>query len=109
MMSENIPVIGWPVLVWLILSQLFYLVLVIPWGFASMMSIMAFDSGVNLYNLLFVGTLWSYPVWPILFSILAWIAYSQQNAKMALIWTSVPLVLVVLAVAAFFILAEMGY
>lgn len=43
-MSENIPVIGWPVLVWLILSQLFYLVLLIPWGLASMMAVMAFDS-----------------------------------------------------------------
>ncbi|MFO7585797.1 MAG: hypothetical protein R6W69_13810 [Anaerolineales bacterium] len=108
-MSENIPVIGWPVLVWLILSQLFYLVLLIPWGLASMMAVMAFDSGVNLYNLSFVVILWSYPIWPILFSILAWIAYTQQNAKMALIWTSVPMVLVVLAVVTFFILVQMGY
>jgi hypothetical protein len=108
-MSENIPVVGLPVLIWLILSQLFYLILLIPWGFASMMGVMAFDSGFNLYNLTFVGVLWSYPIWPILFSILAWIAYAQQNAKMAMIWTSVPLVLVILAVGTFFVLVEMGF
>ena len=108
-MSENISVVGWPVLAWLILSQLFYLVLLIPWGLASMMAVMAFDAGVNFYNLLFVGTLWSYPIWPILFSVLAWIAFAQHNAKMALIWTSVPLVLVVLAVIIFFVLGAMGF
>lgn len=108
-MSENVFVVGWPVLAWLIISQLFYLVMLIPWGFASMMGVMAFDSGVNFYNLAFVGILWSYPIWPLLFSVLAWIAYAQQNAKMALIWTSVPLGLIVLAVATFFILAGKGY
>lgn len=108
-MSENIPVVGLPVLVWLIFSQLLYLILLIPWGAASMMAVMAFDAGFNLYNLTFVGILWSYPIWPILFSILAWVAYARQNAKMAMIWTSVPLALVVLAVATFFILVEMGF
>ena len=108
-MSENIPVVGLPVLIWLILSQLIYLILLIPWGFASMMGVMAFDSGVNAYNLTFVGILWSYPVWPILFSILAWVAYAQQNAKMALIWTSAPLALILLGVVIFFVWAQMGF
>lgn len=108
-MSENVVVMGWPVLIWLILSQLIYLGSLIPWSVSSMMAIMAFDSGVNFYNTLFVGTLWSYPVWVILFSVLAWVAYARQNATMAVIWTSVPLVLVIVAVALFFILAELGF
>jgi peptidoglycan/LPS O-acetylase OafA/YrhL len=107
-MSESISTRRWPTLAWLIVSQLVYLLLLIPWLFASMMSIMAFDAGVSTQAVLFVGIIWSYPVWPILFSILAWVAYARQRNWRAVIWTSIPLVLVVLAVTIFFILAEMG-
>ncbi len=108
-MSDNAPIRRWPALVWLIFSQLFYLGLLIPWSVASMMSVMAFDAGVSAQAVLFVGAIWSYPIWPLIFSILAWVAYARRSDKMAVLWTSVPLALVALAVAVFFILGEMGF
>lgn len=107
-MSESTMSRRWLVLAWLILSQLVFLVLLIPWLFISMMSIMAFDAGVSVQAVLFVGSIWSYPIWPILFSILAWVAYARQRNRAAVIWTSIPLVLVFLAATIFFILVEMG-
>lgn len=108
-MSDNVTIRRWPALVWLILSQLFYLVLLIPWSVASMMSVMAFDAGISAQAVLFVGAIWSYPIWPLIFSTLAWVAYARRSDKMAVVWTSVPLVIVGLAVAVFFILIEMGF
>ena len=107
--SENVTARRWPVLAWLILSQLLYVGLLLPWGFVSMMSVMAFDAGFNLYNLTFVGVLWSYPIWPVLFSILAWISFARRNNKKAAIFTTVPLAIVVLAVSVFFLLIELGF
>jgi hypothetical protein len=108
-MNDNTTARRWSVLAWLIVSQLLYAGLLFPWLFASMMSIMAFDAGVNLYNLTFVGVLWSYPVWPILFSILAWISFARRKDKWAAILTTVPLGIVVLAVSVFFLLIELGF
>jgi uncharacterized membrane protein len=108
-MSENTTTRRWPVLAWLILSQLLYAGLLFPWLFASMMAIMAFDAGVNLYNLTFVGVLWSYPLWPVLFSILAWISFARRKDKWAVILTTVPSVIVALAVSVFLLLVELGF
>jgi hypothetical protein len=108
-MTENTPSRRWSALAWLIVSQLIYLGLFFPWLIASMMSIMAFDAGVNLYNLTFVGVLWSYPLWPVLFSILAWISFARRNDKRAVILTTVPLAIVVLAVSVFLLLIELGF
>ena len=108
-MSENAPVRRWPVLVWLILSQIFYLGLLIPWLFASMMSVMAFDAGVNFYNVVFVGSLWSYPLWPLIFSILAWVSYARRKDRLAAIFTAIPLLIVILALVLFFVLVELGF
>lgn len=108
-MSTTASTLRWPALAWLGLSQLFYLVLLIPWLFISMMSVMAFDSGVSAQAVLFVGVIWSYPVWPLIFSILAWAAYARGSDKMAVLWTSVPLVIVVLVVTTLLVLANMGF
>jgi hypothetical protein len=108
-MSANASTLRWPALAWLALSQLFYLVLVIPWLFISMMSVMAFDSGVSAQAVLFVGAIWSYPAWLLIFSILAWVAYVRRKDKLAAIFTTVPLLIVILAVALFFVLAQLGY
>ncbi|PKN94983.1 MAG: hypothetical protein CVU44_04020 [Chloroflexi bacterium HGW-Chloroflexi-6] len=108
-MSDNAPNRRWPTLVWLILSQLFYLGLLIPWSVVSMMSIMAFDSGTSPQAVLFVGAVWSYPIWPLIFSILAWVAYARRNDRLAAVWTSIPLGLVILAVTILLVLAELGF
>lgn len=103
-MSKNPLVRRRLVIAWLVLSQLFYLFLVFPWMMASMMSIMAFDAGVNLYNALFVGILWSYPIWPIIFSIWAWVSYVRGQDKRASVLTAIPLLLIILAAVSFMIL-----
>lgn len=108
-MSENAPVRRWPILAWLILSQILYLGLLIPWLFASMMSVMAFDAGVNFFNVVFVGSLWSYPLWPLIFSILAWVSYARRKDRLAAIFTTIPLLIVILALVLFFVLAELGF
>lgn len=108
-MSVNPLARRWPVLVWLVLSQLVYLILFFPWMMASMMSVMAFDSGVNIYNTLFVGVLWSYPIWPILFSISAWVSFARGKDKNASILTAVPLLLIILAVVLFLTLTGLGF
>jgi hypothetical protein len=108
-MSENNSLPRWPVLLWLILSQLLYLLLLLPWFIISGMSLLAFDAGVNAYNLTFVIVIWSYPLWPLLFSIRAWVAYARKNYKMSLVWTTVPLALILLVVVLIWGLAAAGF
>lgn len=83
--------------------------MLIPWLFASMMSVMAFDAGVNFFNVVFVGSLWSYPLWPLIFSILAWVSYARRKDRLAAIFTTIPLLIVILALVLFFVLAELGF
>ncbi len=89
-------------LVWLIVSQLIYLVSLFPWLAMALMSFMAFDAGVNWQNLLFVLAMWSYPLWLLLFAALAWLAYRRAHYKAALAWTSLPLPLLLAAAAIIF-------
>jgi len=48
---------------------------------------MAFDLGVTQEAWNFVIVVWLYPIWPIVFSIAAWIAYWRKKDKLAGILT----------------------
>jgi hypothetical protein len=67
---------------------------------------MAFDSGVTAGAWTFVIAVWSYPIWPILFSIAAWIAYSRKRDRLAGVLTTftflpVLVLLIILASSSF--------
>jgi hypothetical protein len=72
-----------PVLLWLVASQLLALASLVFWLLIAGLSVMAFDSGVTAEAWAFVIAVWSYPVWPIVFAIAAWIAYARRKDKLA--------------------------
>lgn len=72
-----------PILTWLIISQLLALVSLVFWLLIAGLSVMAFDSGVTAEAWTIVITVWSYPIWPIVFTIAAWIAYARKKDRLA--------------------------
>jgi hypothetical protein len=77
-----------PVLIWLIASQLLALASLIFWLLMAGLSVMAFDSGVTQEAWNFVIAVWAYPLWPIAFTIVAWIAYARKKDKLAAVLTT---------------------
>jgi len=97
-----------PVLIWLITWQLVALASLIFWLFAAGISVMAFDSGVTTEAWTFVIAVWSYPVWPILFTIAAWIAYARKKDRLAAVLTTLTF-LPVLVMIVFIVLSSFLY
>ena len=88
-----------PVLIWLIVSQLLALLSLLFWLFAAGISVMAFDSGVTREAWTIVIAVWSYPIWPIVFTIAAWIAYARKKDMLAAVLTTftfLPVLLLIL-------------
>lgn len=84
------------VLAWMIVSQLGYLLSLLPWLMFSGLAVMAFDApgSTEMWQpWLFVAVVWSYPLLPLLCSIVAWVLYTRGRGTGAAIATSVPLVL----------------
>jgi hypothetical protein len=82
------PISRQPILIWLIVSQLLALASLFFWLFLAGISVMAFDSGVTREAWTFVIVVWTYPIWPIVFAIVSWIAYDRKKAKLAGILTT---------------------
>ena len=59
----------------------------VVWLLMAGLSGMAFDLGVTQEAWNFVIVVWLYPIWPIVFSIAAWIAYWRKKDKLAGILT----------------------
>ena len=60
---------------------------------------MAFDSGMTREAWTIVIAVWSYPIWPIVFTIVAWIAYARKKDMLAAILTTftfLPVLLLIL-------------
>ena len=77
-----------PILIWLIISQLLALASLIFWLVVAGLSVMAFDSGETPQAWMFVIAVWSYPIWPIIFTIVSWIAYARKKDRLAGIFTT---------------------
>lgn len=77
-----------PVLIWLIASQVLAALSLIFWLMAAGLSVMAFDAGVTSEAWGFVIAVGSYPLWPIAFTIAAWVAYARKRDKLATILTT---------------------
>ena len=88
METEIKPHSRWPVLIWLIVSQLVAAASLVFWLLIAGLSVMAFDSGVSAEAWTFVIVVWSYPLWPIAFAIASWIAYARQKDRLAAILTT---------------------
>jgi hypothetical protein len=85
----------------LIISQLLALASLVFWLFVAGISVMAFDSGSTPEAWTFVIAVWSYPVWPILFTIAAWIAYARKKDKLAAVLTTLtflPVLILILVI-----------
>jgi uncharacterized membrane protein len=74
------------VLIWLIASQLLALASLIFWLIAA--GISSFDPRATQEARGFMVAVWAYPLWPIAFSIAAWIAYARKKDKLAAILTT---------------------
>ena len=88
-------------LVWMIISQLIELLSLAPWLMVAGLSVMAFDSGETPLAWLLVGTVWGYPLLPLVCSILAWILYASKRRQAAVVVTSLPILIVLLALIIF--------
>jgi hypothetical protein len=77
-----------PVLIWLILSQALAVASLFFWLLMAGLSVMAFDSGVSTEAWTFVIVVWSYPLWPIAFAIISWIAYARHKDRLAAVLTT---------------------
>ena len=85
---ETKPATRRPILIWLIISQCLALASLVFWLLVAGLSVMAFDSGVTQEAWTFVIVVWSYPIWPIVFTIASWIAYARKKDKLAGILTT---------------------
>jgi hypothetical protein len=97
--AQNKPSSRRPVLIWLIVSQLFALASLFFWLLMAGLSVMAFDSGVSAEAWIFVIAVWSYPIWPIAFTIASWIAYARKKDRLAGILTTLTFLPVLLLLA----------
>jgi len=80
---------------YLIISQIFYSITLIPWFFIWGISFMVFDSGIiNIYNVSFVLIITLYPIAVILCSFLAW-KMRIKKRKLAIIINLVPMIWVI--------------
>src|ERR1041384_4617918 len=95
-------------MIWLIVSQLLALLSLLFWLFAAGISVMAFDSGSTPQAWTFVIAVWSYPIWPIVFTIAAWIAYTRKKDMLAAILTTFTF-LPVLMLILFIVVANLFY
>jgi hypothetical protein len=66
-------------LTWLIVSQVLAVASLLLWLVVAGLSVMAFDSGETPQAWAFVITVWSYPIFPIVMAIGAWIAYTRRK------------------------------
>ncbi len=70
-------------LIWMIVSQVLTVLSLVIWLIMAGLSVMAFDSGVTAEAWTFVIVVWSYPIFPIVLVIAAWIAYARRRNKLA--------------------------
>jgi hypothetical protein len=89
---ETKPASRGPILIWLIISQVLALASLVFWLFVAGISVMAFDAGVTAQAWTFVIAVWSYPIWPLILTIAAWIAYARKKDRLAAVLTTLTFV-----------------
>jgi len=87
----------------LIVSQVLALGSLLFWLVMAGLSVMAFDSGESSQAWTFVIAVWSYPIWPIGFTIAAWISYARRKDRLAGILTTftfLPVLVLIIVIVA---------
>jgi glucan phosphoethanolaminetransferase (alkaline phosphatase superfamily) len=92
-----------PILIWLIVSQALALASLVFWLLVAGLSVMAFDSGVSAEAWTFVIAVWSYPIWPLVFAISAWIAYARRRDRLAGVLTTLTFLPVLVLIVILFL------
>jgi len=85
-----------PLVIWLVLSQLIALASLQVWFVIASLSLSAFDSGYTPAAAIFVGSIWLYPLFPLLCAALAWLSYRDKRDILAASLTSLPILPAVL-------------
>ncbi|WP_391560828.1 hypothetical protein [Robertmurraya sp.] len=78
----------------LIITQILYVLSLLPWFVIWGMSFMSFDAGIGFYNSLFVLIITLYPVAVIVSSILSWV-FHRKRKKLSVILNLIPMVWVI--------------
>ncbi|MCC3375452.1 hypothetical protein [Cohnella sp. REN36] len=76
---------------YLILTQLFYAICLIPWLLVGVLSFMSFDQGFSAGNVAFVVGIWMYPVAAIASAMLSWM-FRKRRPKLAVGLNLIPLI-----------------
>jgi len=96
-------------LIWLIVSQILAVASLLFWLLVAATSVMAFDSGQTPQAWAFVITVWSYPIFPIVMAIGAWIAYRRRKNILSAILSGLTFALPVLLYAGLSIFSLAGF
>ena len=70
-------------LIWMIVSQLLAVASLLIWALMAGLSVMAFDSGESKEAWTFVIAVWSYPIFPLVMAIAAWVAFARRKNTLA--------------------------
>jgi len=91
------------IIIWLIVSQLLALASLLFWLVMAGLSVMAFDSGVSQEAWVFVIAVWSYPIWPLVFTIASWIAFARKKDRLAGVLTTFTFLPVLILIVVIFV------
>ena len=100
-----------PVRTWLIVSQVIYVLSLLPWIAMSALAVMAFDAPGSERQVgpwIFAGSIWAYPILPLVSAIVAWVLYARGRTRGAAIATAVPIIVVLAAGMAFGLMVLLG-
>jgi uncharacterized BrkB/YihY/UPF0761 family membrane protein len=78
--------------IWLIISQLLAVGSLFFWFFGALFSVMAFDEGNSPEAWRFVITVWSYPLFPLLMAVGAWVAFAFRKNRLAAVLSGLTIV-----------------
>ncbi len=96
-------------LIWLIVSQVLAVGSLVFWLVVAGLSVMAFDAGETPQAWAFVITVWSYPIFPIVMAIAAWIAYARHKNTLSAILSGLTFAVPVLLFIALQIWSLVGF
>lgn len=80
--------------IWLIITQVLMALSVPVWAMGVLMSLMAFDGGIHASAIATVGVILAYPLLPLGCAIMSWTAWKKDKHRAAMIWTTLPFVVV---------------
>ncbi|MDG0794684.1 hypothetical protein OMP38_30495 [Cohnella ginsengisoli] len=91
----------------LLVSQLIFVLLVVPWLIVALTSFMIFDSPDSVtaaWPIAIIVFVWAYPIALIVSIAVSWVLYHKRKFKGALWWGFVPVIWVLVAVYVTFFL-----